>query len=363
MSDMIHAAEPQDTAAIPLPVAETAEPLIVVQASVASGTPATAMVAAVATIMPQDCGCQAPAAAGGAATPTAPPPPIFIYALGRIRAAISSTSVENELQQANWLNFPNSDISSLQYLVLSQPRNAYLARAMCWILQIDAAEALEPNGALIDTFVDAYVLKPQTTVEMSALISALEPSIDATDIRYTVIQGLQGPLATEDMCNGLQLPIVVVNAVNTFTRGQIMAQIQVAAQVPEQSGLLLDQMLQAAGNAGNAPEYRALNWLAVQGFDVSRGALGVMGFDVYKVLGAMQGYSTDQNSPFRVPGNFQFSGISTSQMSGGTRTVVNVVLYFREKITGSAVNWFCQVDVSGEFPFMARPFSRYYTNP
>jgi hypothetical protein len=310
------------------------------------------------------CGCQQAATDGAS---SAPAPPVYVYALGRVRATASSLSVGQELQQANWLNIPPEQIMALQYLVLSQPRNTYLARAMCWILQIDAAQASDKAGLPIDTFVDAYVIKPQTNVELSTLISALQPlpPTALTDTRYTLMQGLEGPLATQDMCNGLMLPIVVANSIHTFTRGQFVAQIQVAAQVPDQAPLLFDQMLQVSGNMGNTPENRAVNWLAVAGFDVfpSVIATGAMGFDVYKVLGAMQGFSTNAKSPFLVSGTFQFSGLSAALSNGGTRTIVNVILHFREVITGTVVDWFCQVDVTGEFPFMARPFSRYYSNP
>ena len=144
-----------------------------------------------------------------------------------------------------------------------------------------------------------------------------------------------------------------------------LTNIYAKLQVSGKAGLLLDQMLQIAGNMGNTPEYRAVNWLAVSGFDIWAPVLGTrkMGFDIYRVLGVMQGYSTNDNSPFRVPGTYQFSGLSTSMVAESPRTIVNVVLHFRELTTGTAVNWFCQADVTGEYPFMARSFTRYYSNP
>jgi hypothetical protein len=308
-------------------------------------------------IEPQDCPC------GQAATAAVPAAAVYVFGLGRIRASVSSLVIGAELQQANWLNDAATG-AALQYLILSQPRNLYIARNMCWILQINAAQAIQ-NGTPIDTFVDSYVLLPQTNVEMSTLISALHPLSSPTDVRYTIVQGIQGPLANPSMCNGLQLPTVLVSSIKNWTRSAFISQIQVAANVDtlDHAALLFDQMLQASGNTGNTAEYRAVNWLAVAGFDVFPSVIALQGFYVYKVLAAMQGFTPAGTSPFSMPGSYQFTGVSTSVETGGTRMIVGVVLHFSEINTGAVVNWFCQVDATTEFPFLVRPFTRYYSNP
>src|SRR4051812_5911932 len=125
MSSVTETMEQQDTAvaqppaSLPVP-AETGDPI-------ATQTQPPG----VAAVLP-NCACQE-----GAAPATAPGQTVYVYALGRVRATASSLSVGQELQQANWLGIKTSDMPALQYTVFSQPRNTYLARAMCWILQID----------------------------------------------------------------------------------------------------------------------------------------------------------------------------------------------------------------------------------
>lgn len=308
--------------------------------------------ATVAGPTPQSCGGGVPSAVGAIA------PVIYVYAIGKIRVTYPSNSVRREFDQANWIQGPPG--TATQFIILSQPRNAYIAGEMCWILQIDAGEVLGPDEHVVDSFVDAYILKPRTSVELNDLVMALQPAPVGgqepigENILYTLVIGNQGGLAPADTCHGLQLPIVGANNVESFRRDEFVLTIQFEAktQTVEQASFLLDLMLQLAGNTGNTDEYRAVNFLVLNSFNA------------YRMLATMYGYATDTKSPYLVPGNYAFTHLSTRTNGGDAlRRIVDVIFHFQELDTGEAINWFCQVDVTELFPFIVRQFSKYYTNP
>jgi len=137
------------------------------------------------TIVPQDCGCggnkgeaeAAPAAQG------------FIYAIGSLRTVEPTPGLSKEFGFAvsslrNWL--PDGE---LPYEVLSQGQYLYIARELCWVLQIDGSNA----GASVD----AYIVKPRSHVELYEMVSGLEP-ISTSDRRFDVIIGPRGPIVDSD---------------------------------------------------------------------------------------------------------------------------------------------------------------------
>src|SRR6266545_7428012 len=87
----------------------------------------------------------------------------FGYALGRVEPRFPSLSVEKELAQATGRAETNglTDRQAL-HSVLSERRNRYLVRKLCWVLTIEGLET--------------YILHPHDPADWDLLVEALRPT-------------------------------------------------------------------------------------------------------------------------------------------------------------------------------------------
>src|SRR5262245_45865837 len=91
-----------------------------------------------AEILPQDCGAPRASTRGTAGLQS------YVWAIGKIRPAFPSLSVKKEYDQAVIPLRTRLPDYALPFAVLTQGQNLYIAREMCWILQIDGA----PTGTI-----------------------------------------------------------------------------------------------------------------------------------------------------------------------------------------------------------------------
>ena len=142
---------------------------------------------------------------------------LYVYALGTVNARFPNISLEKEFTQAaSAQQTQNLTDRRIQYEVFtytpSQPPptppmlqpyypNRYIARDMCWVFTIEN--------------VDTYILQPRTDDELNQLIAMLNEPVKTPLVDVDVVIGSLGPIAPPEMCNGLQIPIVVVN--NTYS--------------------------------------------------------------------------------------------------------------------------------------------------
>lgn len=283
-----------------------------------------------APVAPQDCGCGGGGGCdcGGQGSATATG---FVYVLGTLRAAFPSETVRKEFEEQIARVYPqptNVPDEQLIFQVLSQGENLYLAREICWVLQVDG--------------VDTYVLGPRTYVELYDLILAIEPT-PAADTRYNVIIGPRGPMAGPDMCNGLQLPIVVVNQNYYFTVSEFVTAMAARTGVaPDILKSTFETLLGIADNAGETDEHRALNYLTVR-------------YSGVYTLAAQMLDPADPHTLARV--SVRPAGVQ------GVRRVVEVIFQYLQRATGEPTYRFCKVDVTGQFPFLVARLAPYYPHP
>ena len=109
--------------------------------------------APIASVAPQHCSC------GGGETCTCGNNGVtsYVYTIGELTAKLPSDSIKAEFEAARNAIDARGPDNALMYEVLSQGQNLYLARAVCWILQVDS--------------VDTYIVKPRSYVEMYELVS------------------------------------------------------------------------------------------------------------------------------------------------------------------------------------------------
>ena len=277
-------------------------------------------------------GASAPPVAAPVAPPTALPQrtPTFVYALGQIDARFPSLSIEKEFAQV----IGGSDYSGLtdrQTLkrAICDDRNRYLARNMCWVLEIEGLET--------------YILMPRDPLDLALFVDAYREERSGDDLDAVI--GVRSQIAPPEMCNGLALPIVVVDQLYSFDRSALIESIPRPESVAEKDHEkfravatgLFGELTQIADNAGATDGHRALNYLTVR----------------YPRIYAV---ATEQ-----VERNFAFTGVEVvpSRLSG-VRSIVDVVFSFRHRETDVAEKQFVRVDVTEEFPFLVTKMGPYY---
>jgi len=129
-------------------------------------------------------------AAPSPAQPRGTTTPAYVYALGRVTPRFASLAVEKEFAQATG-RAETAGLTDRQALqsVLSQRSNRYLARQMCWVLEIEGLET--------------YLLVPRDPADIEFLVEALRPTPSPMDV--DVVVGVRGPIAPPEMCNGLMI--------------------------------------------------------------------------------------------------------------------------------------------------------------
>lgn len=278
----------------------------------------------------------APPTAPAVAAPVAPPAaltdeaPSFVYALGQIEARFPSLSIEKEYAQVR-ASTDYAGATDREALIgtISNPENRYLARNMCWVLIIEGLET--------------YILVPRDPRDLELFIDAYraEPRRDDLD----VIIGVRGSVAPPEMCNGLAVPVVVVDLLYSFDRESLISAIprpesitaKNDAKFRSAAGALFDEITQLADNAGAIDEHRALNYLTVR----------------YPRIYAV---TTEQLNR-----NFAFTGVEvTPSRLSGVRKIVDVVFSYTHRETDVVEKQFVRIDVTEQFPFLVTKMSPYY---
>lgn len=251
----------------------------------------------------------------------------YVYTLGRVEPRFPNLAVEKEFTQATGRT-ETAGMTNRQALhtVLSKPENRYLARLMCYVLTVEGLET--------------YILKPDDPMDFNTLVEAIRPTPRLTDV--DVVIGRQGPIASPEMCNGLMIPIVMVDQIYSFDIDGLISSIPRPDTIAvEKFNLaaeeLFSRIIQIADNAGAMDEHRALNYLAVR-------------------------YSAFYGQVAEMYGrNFALTAVDVypSRLSN-IRKIVNVVTSFTNRVTDIIEKYYIRVDVTEEFPFLMTKMSPYY---
>jgi hypothetical protein len=260
-------------------------------------------------------------------------PPSFVYAIGKVVYRFPTRSIELELAQATGRR-PEEETrgrtrEEVNHKALTDPANRYIARQICYVLNIEGLET--------------YILVPTDPLDIDRLANALKPvPARAGMMDIDIIIGRRGPIASPEMCNGLMVPIVMVDQIYSFDRDVLMKAIPKRkgvndAQFDKTANALFDHILQIADNAGDTDEYRALNYLAVR-YD-----------EIYHRTQLIQ----DENYSFAAV------DVRPSRLSG-TRKIVDVIFSYENRANRATQQWFIRVDVTEEFPFLVSPMQQYF---
>ncbi len=254
-------------------------------------------------------------------------PPSYVYAIGRVEPRFPSLAVEKEMAQATG----RGDCAGLTdrqalHTVLSERRNRYLVRHLCWVLTIEG--------------LDTYILRPRDPADWDLLVEAVRPRPKADDLDTAI--GIRGPIASPDLCNGLSVPIVMFTQLYSYDEETLIRSIPKPEAMTEKqfrtaAAGLFGNIMQMADNAGATDEHRALNYVAVR----------------YPAI-----YTAMTEAHAR---NAGLAGIEVrpSRLSG-VRRIVDIILSFTHRQTDVVEKHFMRVDVTEEFPFLVSKLSPYY---
>jgi hypothetical protein len=255
------------------------------------------------------------------------PAPAYVYAIGRVEPRFPSLALEKEFAQATGRQ-ATAGLTDRQVLhdVLSRRENRYLARQLCYVLTIEGLET--------------YILQPRDPADVDLLIDAVRAAPSPVDL--DVVIGVRGPIAPQELCNGLLVPMVFFDQLYSFDRDSLIKSVprpqgMTAKQFEPTANELFDRFIQVADNAGATDEHRALNYAAVR----------------YPAIyaNAVQQYASD----------FSLSGVDVLLSSlSGVRSIVDIILSYTNRNNDFTEKFFARVDVTEEFPFLVTKLSPYY---
>jgi hypothetical protein len=251
----------------------------------------------------------------------------FVYVIGRVEPKFPSLAVEKEFAQAIGRTVTDA-LSNREMLhaALTAKENRYLLRHMCWVLRVERIET--------------YLLAPRLPEDIDLFVDAIRPRPSHDDI--DVVIGIRGPIAPATACNGLMLPILIVDQLYSFNAKFLIDSIPVPDGVEpdrfrEVSGDIFTRVMSLTDNSGNMDEHRALNYIAVRYAQFYETA--------YKLI--------------RDGSILSNIDMNISPLSSG-RKIIEVVLKFVHKNTSFEQKRSVRVDVTDEFPFILTHFNEYY---
>lgn len=267
------------------------------------------------------CGC------GGSGSSSLNGMPSYVYALGRVEARFPNMAAEKEFAQAvGRADTVGKTDQQTFHAVVSERRNRYLARQLCWVFTIQGLET--------------YLLVPRDPADLDLLLETIRPAPSPNDIDLVV--GLRGPLAPPEMCNGLMAPIVAFDQLYSFGRADLIQAIPRPEKTTEEkyrpvAEELFDRIMQLADNAGATDEHRALNYLVMR----------------YPGIYARIAEQFERD--------FSLTGVEVRPASlNGTRKMVDVIPTFTNRNTDFVEKFSVRVDVTEQFPFLVSKLSPYF---
>lgn len=257
-------------------------------------------------------------------------PQSYVYAIGRVVHRFPNKSLEMELGQAIGLmagaQTTNLTHPEVVHKALVDPNNRYISRNICFVLTIQDIET--------------YILVPSDPLDLDKLSQAIRPDPNATDVN--VIIGRRGSIAPPEMCDGLMVPIVMVDQIYSFDRDALIKSIPKQKGVNETqfkktANAVFNKIIQISDNTGITKEHIALNYLAVR-YD-----------EIYHRTQKLQ------------EEDYSFTGVEVRRSSvSDTRTVLDVIFSYENRANRAIQKWFTRVDVTEEFPFLVTPMQEYF---
>jgi len=295
------------------------------------------------------CACGAPSGACSCASGDTN----FVYVLGSVDIRFPDQSIFEELNsevariargqkpdksgKKEIEQREDEDLRSWYFRVLSHRSVRYVARQVCWILEVEGQPA--------------YYLCLRDSHDLDELIGYLGHA--AVDLDLFV--GTSS-LTSVETCSGVVAPVLTVDHLRSIDQRQLIEWFEAALKTPAKKPTgrksapsqepnpepqgpmdLFKMLVQSADNFGDTDSWRALNCLASTYRDLYEGCAEM----------ARDGYALDSVK------------VVVSRLWRQEKRIVDPVFAFRHWKTGVIKRKFVRVDVSHLFPMIANPISDY----
>ncbi|HVZ39306.1 MAG TPA: hypothetical protein VHI13_08525 [Candidatus Kapabacteria bacterium] len=285
------------------------------------------------------CSCTSAANATAGSGAQAAAPAVNVFSVGGIAARFPSLSLEKEFLQTLDESDQDRNIDWLVARYLKQTDNLYIAREMTWLFQ-------QGNT-------DVYVIHPQSNYELQNLVALLyDPTLsDVGSLIWGIVRGTEGTALPDDGRVGGGLPVLTAKEVYIASSQSYLSAItELTNGTPQNVLPIFAQVFGFAINAGNTDPQRAINYVVLQYISAYA--------QVYNLRYPSQSQPTSE-LPTQEP--YSLTGIRTAPSAvQGKNKVLDVIFSFTGLQTGLVQQWYCSVDVTGQFPFINAPFQRYY---
>ncbi len=241
-----------------------------------------------------------------------------VYVLGHLHPVFPSNSVKNEFYRVAQLTPKDSLTSDIFYNTLSQ--HNYLARAMCWVWEVDSVET--------------YIVIPRDSATLKQFVESLNTAPNQVFLEGLV--GDLGPVASPNDCYGKQLPLVLCHHFEVTTQTDFVTLIVNETRLPQnEAQSVLSNLLRLTNIAGNTNEQRAVNFLTYTYFEL------------YKYLGTQLHPSSPDVEIFR------YGAVRSEPVpETGDRTVLSIIFEFPNPQTAIQESCYVRVDVTERYPFV-----------
>lgn len=254
-------------------------------------------------------------------------PMSHVYAIGRIEARFPSLAVEKEFTQVIGRGETAGQTDQEAFRnVLADAENRYLARQLCWVLTVQGLET--------------YLVQPRDPGDFGRLVETIRPQPSPIDLDAVI--GVRGPIAPPELCNGLMLPVVLLDQVYSFDRDALIDALPRPEKVSDKqfkaaAGEVLDRILHFTDNLGATDEHRATNYLAMR-------------------YPAIYAKAAEQFAR-----DFALSAVTVNPSTlSGARRIVDVIFSYTNRATDFTEKFSVGCDVTEEFPFLFTKLSPYY---
>ncbi|MCL1124965.1 cyanobactin maturation protease PatG family protein [Shewanella surugensis] len=257
-------------------------------------------------------------------------PPKYIYAAGQLRPHFTNLGLEKESEAATQLlNLKPKDYYDL-FTYKDRHNNQpyrYLAEQVSWILSIDNQ--------------DAYVLLPNSNDELNEFINTLEVSDkhNVADEVLSVVVGVLGPVAPDELSNSQPLPMVRCQHLYHFTTAELMEELSVHNTTTTSIRDVLTA-LAPKPNVGASDHERAKNFLAYRYATIYAKTAGLA-------------FSKDESGTEDKDSDQFLENLETKRSNNSPgRTIIDVIFTYQRNVSGRQSTYYTSVDVTDLYPFL-----------
>ena len=251
----------------------------------------------------------------------------YIYAAGILRPHFPSQGLEKECEAAaRILNVEPRDYYAIFSHKDSQgyPLYRYIAEQVSWILSID-------NN-------DTYVVLPNGHDELSEFIYTLKrnETKTLTDDILSVVIGLKGPMAPEELNIDLPLPMVICKHIYSFTSEDMLAELNKNVNTTSTYIRNVLDALLTKPNIGASDIGRARNFIAYR----------------YSTI-YIDTSSADSGNQSAAEDKEYLESMEAKPSSGSPgRSVIDLIFTYKKNVSGRTNSYYVSVDVTDQFPFL-----------